>query len=148
MDLRIYGAGASRLNGHPLRSKWQGKIIFHDEKIKAVLAAKIVVNSSHFGEIQSANARTFEVAGIGGFQVADAPGLANYFRPGEEIVQFNGPKSLRESVAYYLNRPEERGAMAARAQARAHKEHTYEQRLKRLLRVVGLTNDRIEPESC
>lgn len=137
-DIRFYGAHPGRWLDHPLRAKWQGHPIFFDEKIRAVLGAKIVLNTSHFGEIRSANARTFEVAGIGGFQVADAPGIADYFTPGVEIATFRGPGELREVVNHYLARPEERHAMAARSRLRAHREHTYEQRLGKLMETVGL----------
>lgn len=139
-DLRLYGNGPVRWHGHPLKAKWQGEDLYWDRKIRAVLATKIVVNTSHFGEIDSVNARTFEVAGIGGFQLADAPGVADFFTPGEEIVTFRGPKQLRELVEHYLARPEERLAIAARGHARAHREHTYETRLSEMLRIVGLAS--------
>lgn len=139
MDLRMYGNGPVRFYGHRLERNWQGEDLYWDRKIKAVLAAKIVVNTSHYGEIESVNARTFEVAGIGGFQVADAPKVADFFKPGEEIVTFCGPKELRERIEHYLQRPEERRAIAERARERAHREHTYEKRLAKLLEVVGLS---------
>ena len=137
-DIRFYAWHPGRWIDHPFASKWQGQPIFFDDKIKAVLSAKIIVNTSHFGEIHSTHARMFEVAGIGGFQVADAPGAADYFEPGTEIVTFKGPKELNEVIAHYLHRPEERRAIAARAQERADREHTYARRLTKLIETVGL----------
>jgi spore maturation protein CgeB len=135
-DLHFYGA-LPRLV-HPVSKLWRGRPIFSDDKIKAVLGAKIIVNSSHFGEVFSVNARVFEVAGIGGFQVADAPGVADYFTPGREIVTFKGPRQLREVIDHYLARPDERREIAARGCQRAHREHTYEKRLRRMFEVLRL----------
>lgn len=136
-DLRFYASGPARWHGHPLKERWQGKGVYREEKAKAVLLSKIVLSTSHYGEIGSINVRILEVAGIGGFQLADAPKTSDFFIPGEEIVVFHGPKELRELIEYYLDRPEERQAIAARGQARAYRDHTYEKRLSELLRVVG-----------
>lgn len=137
-DLRFYCTGPVRWHGSPLEARWQGRDVYFDDKIRAVLAAKIVLNTSHYGEVRSCNARTLEVAGIGGFQLADAPGVADLFVPGEEIVTFRGPKQLREAIDHYLHAPDERAAIAARGQARAHRDHTYEQRLGVVLATLGL----------
>jgi spore maturation protein CgeB len=136
-DLHFYGARPWL--AHPVAQCWRGRPIFYDDKIKAVLGAKIVVSSSHFGEVLSVNARVFEVAGIGGFQVADAPGVADYFTRGEEIVTFKGPRELREVVEHYLSRPDERREIAARGQRRAHRDHTYAIRLRRMFDVLRLS---------
>lgn len=137
-DLRLYGGRPARWIRHPLTRRWQGRDVYRDEKAKVVAAAKIVLSTSHFGEIRSANARIFEVAGIGGFQVADAPGVADYFEPGREIVTFKGPEELRKVIAHYLPREDERREIAERGRLRAHREHTYEARLGVLLDRVGL----------
>jgi spore maturation protein CgeB len=140
-DMRFYGAKPARWMKQPVAERWQGFPIFNDEKIRAVLAAKIVVNSCHYAEVQSANARIFEVAGIGGFQVADAPAVGEFFEPGVEIATFRGPTELRDVIRHYLSRPEERSAMAIRAQQRAHREHTYARRLETLLATIGAPHD-------
>lgn len=145
LDLRIHGARPSHWLHHPVAKLWSGREVYFDDKIRAVLAAKIVVNGCHFGEVRSVNARTFEVAGIGGFQLSNAPGVADYFEPGVEIAVFKGPRELREAVLYYLHRPEERRAIAARGQARAYRDHTYERRLSCLLATVGLPSTQEKP---
>ena len=43
---------------------------------------------------------------------------------------------MKEKVLYYLDRPEERREIAARARARALKEHTYEHRMREMLSVI------------
>lgn len=138
LELRMYGSKPPRWLNHRIARRWAGREVYFEEKVKAVLSAKVVVNTSHFGEVRSVNARTFEVAGIGGFQVADAPQLAEFFEPDREVAVFRGPKSLRQVVRHFLGRPDDRREMAARAQARAHREHTYAARLGSLLRVLGM----------
>lgn len=132
-NLRFYGLRPARWARHPLAERWQGRNVFYDEKARAVLGAKIVLSTSHFGEVRSVNARVFEVAGIGGFQLADAPGVGDFFDIEKEVVTFKGPRQLRQLIAHYLPREDERREIAARAQARAHKEHTYEARLRCLI---------------
>lgn len=141
-EIKYYTFHPGRWLDHPLVSKWQGFGVYFDDKVRAVLAAKIVLNTAHFGEVSSVNARTFEVAGIGGFQVVDAPGVAEFFEPGREVVTFRGPRELREVIDHYITRPEERSEIAKRAMFRAHRDHTYEQRLGELMRVVGLSSER------
>jgi spore maturation protein CgeB len=135
-DLKYYTFNPGRWLAHPLRKKWQGFGVYYDEKVKAVLAAKVVINTAHFGEVHSVNARLFEVAGIGGFQVADAPGVAEFFAPGKEVVTFKGPSELRDVVEHYVRHPDERRVIAERARVRAHAEHTYRHRLMQLIDVL------------
>ena len=73
---------------------------------------------------------------VGGFQVITAvPVLGEHFRIGQEIVPFRTTEELKELIRHYLDRPEEAAAIARRGQARAHAEHTYEHRLREIMRV-------------
>lgn len=83
------------------------------------------------------NPRTFELAAAGAFQLVDERSLlAECFEPGKEVVTFRNPRELKELVAYYLNRPHERQAIADRARARVLSEHTYDQRIRQMLSVI------------
>jgi spore maturation protein CgeB len=78
------------------------------------------------------NPRTFELASCGAFQLVDARGpLRELFAP-DEVVSFDSVAGLREQIAYYLAHPDERGVIAARARARAHRDHTYAHRIDRM----------------
>jgi spore maturation protein CgeB len=138
MDFRLYGHRPPLAADDPLLKSWYGSFVFGEEKIRAVLSAKVVLNSSHFGEVRSVNARLFEVAGIGGFQVTDAPGTAEFFEPDREIAVFRGPRQMREVIEYYLQHEDERHSMARRAHERAMREHTLDRRLQRLIEFAGL----------
>jgi spore maturation protein CgeB len=144
-DLNIYGHKPSRWMTPALVARWRGYPVFREEKIRAVLAAKICLSTSHYAEVRSANARIFEIAGIGGFQVADAPGVPEFFQPGTEIVTFKGPREMREVIQHYLAHPDERAEIARRGQARAHRDHTFAKRLRQLLTVIGLSDAEAAP---
>jgi spore maturation protein CgeB len=79
-------------------------------------------------------ARTFEVAGAGGFLLTEnAPGLNRYFRPGEEVAVFTSRADLVDKIRYFLARPEERDRIAQRGHERVRQEHTYELRFAELI---------------
>jgi len=136
LDVKFFGQEPAAWIDHPSRSWWRGEALELDVKARALACARIVVSTSHFGEVRSANARIFETAGIGAFQVADAPGTADFFVPGEEIVTFLGPRELREVVERYLPLEAERARIGRAGQQRAHREHTFQIRLAELLDVT------------
>jgi spore maturation protein CgeB len=136
-DLKIWGKSYPSWLSSPLRSVYQDEYVAEVEKAKAFNAAKIVLNTMHYGEIEGVNCRLFEAAGCGAFQIADwKPALPDLFEPGKEIVTFKTQQELKEKVDYYLARPEERREIADRAYARAHREHTYERRLEKMFEIL------------
>jgi spore maturation protein CgeB len=137
-DLKIWGASYPRWMASPLRANYPGIYVAELEKAKAFNAAKVVLNTMHYAEIEGVNCRLFEAAGCGAFQIADRkPALAELLEPEREVVTFRTRQELKEKVDYYLAHPEERQEIADRAYARAHREHTYEHRLNRVLEVLG-----------
>jgi spore maturation protein CgeB len=139
LSLKLWGARPPRWLHHRVRDYWAGHEVSGDEKCKAMRACKIALNTNHYAGIGDVNKRTFELAGIGAFQLTDErTALRDYFTPGLEVATFRGPKDLRDKVRHYLAQPEERAAIAARAQSRAHREHTFEHRLTTLLTHLAL----------
>ena len=134
-DLKIWG-GQHKWLRHPLCAKQTGRAVRGQEKSKAMRAAKIVLNNNHYANIAGINKRTFEMAGCGAFQITDAPGIADAFEPGREIVTFDTKADLKQKVDYYLAHPEERKEIADRAQQRAHAEHTFADRWRQLLQIL------------
>lgn len=79
------------------------------------------------------NPRVFEIAAAGGFQVCDpCIGLDRHFAE-DEVPTYRSLRELRDRIDHYLAHPKERAACAERAQARALREHTYEQRAAEML---------------
>lgn len=125
------------LEDKKIKSLYTGEYVFNESKSKAVLAAKINLNTLLPSEITGLNARAFETAGIGGFQIIHwRPGLMELFDDGKEIVSFNNLDELIDKIKYYLDRPKEREIIAISGQIRAYREHTYKHRLQLLMKTV------------
>ncbi len=139
LDVKLWGARPPRWLHHKVHDFWAGKVVLGDDKCKTMLSCRIALNTNHYAGIGDVNKRTFELAGIGAFQLTDdRAALRRYFEPVTEVATFSGRADLREKVDYYLRRPDERGAMASRARERAHREHTFAHRLAQLLTTLGL----------
>jgi len=149
-DVRVWGTAPSRWFDHPTARLFEGRYVAGDEKCKAMLASKIVLNQNHYAEIDGTNKRTFEVAAIGAFQLTDTPALRDVFDSETEVASFDTREDLLEKIDHYLARPDLRLAMAERAARRAHAEHTYEHRWTAMLETLGLrppANFPVQPES-
>jgi spore maturation protein CgeB len=137
-DLKIWGLAPDwLLNRLSVRSQYIGKPVFADDKARAVAGAKICLNTLHYGEVDGLNCRAFEIAGCGGFQLITAvPVLREHFDVGGEIVEFRNTEQLVELIRHYLDHPELAAQIARRGQQRAHREHTFEHRLREILRIA------------
>ena len=134
-DVKLWGQPAPLwLPTDAVRKMYQGRTVLNEDKARAFLGAKIVVNNLHYGEIYGLNVRTFEAAGIGAFQLVDwRPGLGQLFEDGKELVSFDGMADLKQKLDTWLPRDAERREIAAAGMRRAHAEHTYRLRLELLL---------------
>jgi spore maturation protein CgeB len=138
-DLKLWGPASPSWLHSTLERHQTGVGVHEGEKAKAFSAARVVVNTMHYAEIEGVNVRTFEIAGCGAFQIADAkPALAELFVPDREIVTFSSREELRDKVGYYLQHKEQRARISAAGHARAYREHTYTHRLERIFKSVGL----------
>lgn len=113
------------------------EFVSNREKSKAFTAAKMVLNNIHPTEYLGINARAFEIAGCGGFQLINSrPGLQELFLPGEELVVYDSIDGLKKIIATYINEPAERQRIAENGFKRAHQEHTYAIRLNLMLQTI------------
>lgn len=83
------------------------------------------------------NPRTFELASIGAFQLVDERALMPELFDEGCLATFRNAVEMQEKITYYLNRPEERTAMAAKARQCVLARHTYQHRMQSLLDYVG-----------
>ena len=142
-EIKIWGPAYPRWLDSPTRALFKAKYVVMEEKAKAFQAAKINLNLLHPTEIYGINCRAFEIAGCGGFQLIDLKaGLDELFEPEKEVVTFRTLKELKEKTAYYLVHEDERRQIALRSYERAHREHTYEQRLEKLIDITA-ASDRV-----
>lgn len=138
-DLRIWGP-VPRFYDGPLRSKATGESVYMRDKAACFNASKIVINTLFPMELGGINARAFEVAGCGGFQlITHSDAVARHFEPGKEIETFRDTGELREKIRYYLDHDNERRAIAEAGRKRAHAEHTYRHRLQQMLHTMRLS---------
>jgi spore maturation protein CgeB len=92
--------------------------------------------------VEQLKARHLEISGCGGFQLSQyAEGLERIYRIGEEIAIFTTPEELEEKVAYYLEHPERRDAIALAGYRRTLSEHTTESYFKRIFEKLGVAPD-------
>jgi len=149
-DMKIWGPPIPAWFEDPITAHCTGRYVAGDDKCKAMLASKIVLNQNHYAEIAGTNKRTFEVAAIGAFQLTDTPALSDVFDPETEVASFQSQREMIEQLDYFLARPELRLEMAERARVRAQAQHTYEHRWVAHLETVGLRPPAgfpVQPES-
>ena len=117
-----------------VKNMHQGRGVYNHDKARAFRGASIVINNLHYVEIWGVNARCFEAAGAGAFQLVDwRPGMNHLFEEDKEIITFKGIADLKQKIDYWLPRESERGSIALAGKLRSHAEHTYTLRLELLL---------------
>ena len=83
------------------------------------------------------NPRTFELAACEAFQLVDERSLLpECFDLPSEMVTFDSRADLKAKISWYMDHPEERREIARRARNRVLQSHTYEHRLREMLRVI------------
>lgn len=90
-------------------------------------------------EAVSVNGRTFEIAGCGAFQLIDdkRKNVFDLFEDKKDLVVFDSIEDLKKKIVYYLKHEKERKAIAAAGQQKAYKEHTYTNRLEKILKIAS-----------
>ncbi|WP_022662897.1 CgeB family protein [Paucidesulfovibrio longus] len=139
-DFKIWGSDWD--GDHVLAPYLQmgGARVSSEECVRIFNATKINLNlhsSVHVEQLVSrgdfVNPRTFEVAGCGAFQLVDERSLLPESFRDDEMATFTSLEDLKEKIAYYLSRPEEREATAQRGRERVLAEHTYAHRMASLV---------------
>ena len=104
-----------------------------------VLAQSRITLNRH-GEVAggyAANMRMFEATGVGALLVTDGgKNLSELFDPGREVVTYKTEDDLIEKLRHYIEHDAERQEIAVAGQERTLREHTYEQRIGELARML------------
>lgn len=105
------------------------------DRIPGIMRESVI--SLNFANSKGQNqikARTFEVPGAGGFLLTEyVPGIERFYFPGKEIEVFHAYDELVEKIRHYLAHKDERDTIARAGFDRSRREHTYEQRMQRVL---------------
>jgi len=81
--------------------------------------------------------RTFEIAACGGFMLhIDSEELREFFQPGVELDVFSSPEELVDKASFYLQRPDQRRRMGARAHARCVPAYGYAARSRAIAKAL------------
>jgi len=133
LSIRVYGPRKrSNMDTATMREVYCGRQIRNDEKVKIMKSARICLNHAHFGETEGLNARAWEAAGLGGFQVTNLPGVREYFD--DLIPVYSNPREMNDLIAHYLRHEKERAGRAAAAQRIVLDGHTWRHRVRDFLR--------------
>lgn len=122
----------------------QGQRIGEEESVKIYNASRINLNLHSSLKTETlvshgdfVNPRTFELASMGAFQLVDRRRLLPELFTEDELACFDSEAELYEKIDYFLSHPDERARYCRRARERVLAEHTYAQRMRRLLDYVA-----------
>jgi len=86
--------------------------------------------------------RDFEIPMSGGLYVTESCAeLERFFRPGEEVVTYEGFDDLVGKIRHLLAHPEEADRIRRAGYERARSEHTWEMRFEKVFRLIGLLEE-------
>ncbi|MYD09642.1 MAG: glycosyltransferase, partial [Chloroflexi bacterium] len=138
-SLRDFDLGVWSVHEAPasLRPHFRGPAL-GETMLQVLSSVKISLNVHGDFMRYGGNMRLFECAGLGTFQlVDDRPGVHEWFVDGEHLVTFSDLADLRDKARYYLAHAEERERIAAAGRAHALAHHRVEQRVSRVLGMLG-----------
>ena len=133
--LRLYGAPlpapASRSSLSALHT---GRYVRGIEKATVFRSAAAVLNNLHPAEIEGINCRVFEATACGAAVVCEhRQALASHFSVGEEVLAFTDYRELTTELDKLLASHELSTKIGDAAAMRSKSDHTYAQRLTKLL---------------
>lgn len=140
IPLRLYGSNFPRwYDPGPLADLFTRQFVVRDEKSRVFREARGVLNNLHPAEMNSVNARLFEATGAGGAVLCeDRDSLADSFVVGKEVLSFATFDELLDQCRDLLDDDgATTRAIGDAATRRAHADHTYERRLRRMLELLG-----------
>lgn len=133
VDLSLFGTPDRRFPKNEITDNFRNEYITGTRKSEVLLGSKIVFNNFHYAEIESANVKFFEIAGIGGFQICDyKPVLKEYSKVDIDKFTFKSIDEAYELIQYYLDKPKLRYELADEQRIHFLKNHTYEHRISQI----------------
>ncbi|WP_162137689.1 CgeB family protein [Methanomassiliicoccus luminyensis] len=116
---------------------WENGVrVNQSDLIRLYNQSKISLNisfASRGGKLQI-KGRDFEAPGCGSLLVTkNTDHIGEYYVPGKEIVTYDDANDAADKIKYYLDREEERAAIAQAGYERTLKDHTMERRIEAVL---------------
>lgn len=115
------------------------EVLAAEEANRAYNAAAVVLNIHHPQSREGSTCKTYEAACAGAAVLADhKPILEEHFRLGEELDTYRTMDELRDKVRFYLTHEDARQRLGQRGRERVLREHTYQHRMRQVLRALGV----------
>lgn len=112
-----------------------------EEMVRFFNESEIVINIHTWFNTSphGVNPRLFETCGCNAFQISDRKSdIANLYEEGKELILYDTVAELKTKISYYLENPSEREHIAENGYYRTLRDHTYMQRLTKLIDICGL----------
>ena len=140
-NLSLWGKGWSKVSDKRILQSVRGGDIRGSKKARVFSGSAISLNPHHpLNDIRGTNSRTFDIAACRGFQLSDdKEDLRDLLKVNEEIVCFKTVDELKKLIGYYLSHPDERLQLAEAGHRRVLKDHTYDNRVREILDIIGNT---------
>lgn len=139
INVSLFGTPDRRFSNNEIVANFRNEYITGTRKAEVLLGSKIVFNNFHYAEIESANVKFFEIAGIGGFQICDyKPVLSEYSKIDIEKFTFKSIGEAHELIQFYLDKPLLRYQLAEEQRAYFLQNHTYEHRISQIFQSLKL----------
>jgi spore maturation protein CgeB len=138
-NLKIYGEG---WDSHPVPGVTAGSRWINESEVRAVYRNTEINLNLHSSMNPYAiggdfvNPRTFELAGMGCFQLSDRRELLPALYSEDEVVQFGNEAELIEKIEYYMEHEGERKEAARKARRKTLNRHLYEHRVIEIMNAV------------
>ena len=140
LDFKIWGSDWEGDDSLAAHVQQKGARISPEEALRIYSASRINLNLHSSVQARElvppgdfVNPRTFELAACGAFQLVDRRDLMPELFADDELACFSTMQELLEKIDYFLAHPEERAAFAERGRQRVLRDHTYHQRMERLI---------------
>ena len=137
--VKLFGTADKRVSLPTINSLYQHEFITGKRKAEVLLGSKIVFNNFHYAEIQSVNAKFFEIAGMGAFQICDyKPTLEEYTGISAEKFTFKHIDEAISLIRYYLDKPLERHQLSEKQKAHFLTHHNDDIRMQEMFQLLEM----------
>lgn len=141
-DFQIYGEewdmydNPSVVIGQRRITDIEARMIYQRSLININLHSSL--NPDSFGGGDFVNPRTFELAGLGAFQLTDKRELLPlHFDLEEELVALYTWEDMKTAIDYFLDHKAERARFAKKARERVLQKHTYKHRAHEIISILS-----------
>ncbi len=137
-NMPLFIWGDSKWARSSLKRHFQGKWLNQTEMFEILYKSKVIINihQAKSKKTGGVNLRCFEVTGAQQFLLSDyRKDFSGIFDIEKELIVFNDKYDMVDKVKYYLNNEEKRQRIALAGYRRFKRDHTYDKRLTRLMKI-------------